>query len=63
MNTLTNTPAQENAVPMVRRKRTRHGWSEASNPLDMLVRRGAWITACVVLLVAIWLVAKNAGWI
>ena len=58
-------PTSEDATPspLVRRRRMRHEWSEASNPHDLLAARAGWGTAAMILLVMAWLVAINAGWI
>jgi hypothetical protein len=54
---------QANPPILVRHRRVRHAWSEASNPHDLLAARAGWGTAALILLVMAWLVAKKAGWI
>jgi len=58
-----NSPEAPETTPLVRRRRVRHEWSEASNPHDLLVARAGWATAILILLVGAWLVARQAGWI
>jgi len=60
---LMDAPEDATPSPLVRRRRVRHAWSEASNPSDQLAARAGWATAILILLVAAWLVARNAGWI
>lgn len=54
---------QTNPSILVRHRRVRHAWSEASNPLDVLVTRAGWITASLILLAAACLLARHVGWI
>ncbi|MFN7562599.1 MAG: hypothetical protein ACK5TH_12525 [Prosthecobacter sp.] len=56
-------PEDSSTSPLVRRRRMRHEWSEASNPHDLLAARAGWATAILILLAGAWLVARNAGWI
>jgi hypothetical protein len=63
MHAFTESPRHDAAAPRIRRKRLRHAWMEASNPQDVLAARAGWATAALVLLGALWLMARNAGWI
>jgi hypothetical protein len=45
--------------PPPRRKRLRHGWSEASNPHDRIVKILGWITLGLVVVVVAYLVLRG----
>lgn len=42
-----------------RRKRLRHGWSEASNPHDRMVKAIGWITLSLIVIAVTYLVLRS----